>query len=32
MGLFDILVGIKEDGITALELAERTESDEILIS
>jgi hypothetical protein len=32
MGLFNILVGVKEEGITALELAEKTNSDEVFIS
>jgi hypothetical protein len=32
MGLFNVLVGVKEEGITALELAENTNSDEIFIS
>jgi hypothetical protein len=32
MGLFDVLVGVKEEGITAAELAEKTDSDAILIS
>jgi hypothetical protein len=32
MGLFNVLVGVKEEGITALELAQQTNSDEIFIS
>jgi hypothetical protein len=32
MGLFNVLVGVKEEGVTALELAEKTNSDEIFIS
>ena len=32
MRLFDVLVGVKEEGITAVELAEKTNSDAILIS
>ena len=32
MGLFNVLVSVKEEGITALELAEKTSSDEIFIS
>jgi hypothetical protein len=32
IGLFDVLVGVKEEGITADELAKKTDSDEILIS
>jgi hypothetical protein len=32
MGLFNILVGVKEEGITALELAGKTNSDEVFIS
>lgn len=32
MGLFDVLVCVKEEGITADELAKKTNSDETLIS
>jgi hypothetical protein len=32
MGLFNVLAALKEEGITAVELAEKTNSDEIFIS
>jgi hypothetical protein len=32
MGLFNVLLGIKNEGIKALELAEKTSSDEVLVT
>jgi hypothetical protein len=32
MGLFDVLVGVRDDGQTAQQLAEKTNSDEVFIS